>query len=472
MMRTPPSRWDEGIPALLLNYNYSGNQQTTQGRQDGSNFLGLDGQLNLLGWRVRSGLAWHRTQGGSSELNAQDVYAQHDYAFGRGGQLSVGRLSSDGSVVDSAPFTGMKIESDTGMLNPEVTDYRPAITGIANSPATVTVRQYGKVIYEQNVPQGPFALTGFNRTGNGDVDVEIREADGSVRHFTMSSAISPMLMRAGQVGYSLSAGQYRDGNGYVSPNFIQGNTSVGVGGNASLLTGALLSADYLAVSAGGGWYSGMLGAFSLTTTMSMLKMASFPGAEGTHRGISNQFNWSRNLWGATIGFAATRYDSRHFHSFSDAQGLRPDTLEEGTGQKNNYQLSLSQSLGSLGSLSVSASRSQYWGGQPGQKSYNVNYSTTIRDIGVSISAGLNAIEASAGEGSGAGGHYRQEARNDRNVMVNLSLPLAKWLGGHNQMSANYSWSSYNGVASQQAGVSGSALDGKASYNVSGGWGDS
>ncbi len=469
-MRTPPSRWDEGIPALLMNYNYSGSQQSNQGESNSSDFLSLNGQLNLLGWRVRSGLAWHRSDKGSSEWNTQDVYAQHDYSFMRGGQFSVGRLTSDGSVVDSVPFTGITMASDTGMLNPSATGYKPAITGIANSPATVTVRQFGKVIYQQNVPQGPFALTDFNRSGNGDVEVEIREADGSVRRFTMSAASAPVLMNAGQMGYSLSAGQARNQGGSknsLSTSFMQGNLSYGTGGNTSLLAGALVSQDYQQVSAGGGWYSGMLGAFSLTSSLSAMRLSPFPGEHGQLTGVSTQFTWSRNIGGATVGMAATRYGSKNFHTYSDALGMTPETLREESGQKASYQVSLSRSLGVFGSLTLTGNQTQYWGGEATQRGYTVSYSTTVKDVGISLAAGLNTTESS----SGAGG-YRQGVRNDRSMTLNISLPLAKWLGGSSTMSGNYMYSRYNGRANQQAGVSGTALNSRVNYSASTGWGES
>lgn len=468
-MRTPPSRWDEGIPALLMNYNYSGSQQSNQGQNSGSDFLSLNGQLNVLGWRVRSGLAWHRSDRGGSDWNTQDVYAQHDYSFMRGGQFSVGRLSSDGSVVDSVPFTGVSMASDTGMLNPSATGYKPAITGIANSPATVTVRQFGKVIYQQNVPQGPFALTDFNRSGNGDVEVEIREADGSVRRFTMSSAVAPMLMNAGEMGYGLSAGQAQNtgsGSSRISTAFAQGNLSYGTGGNTSLLAGALVSQDYQQVSAGGGWYSGLLGAFSLTSSLSAMRLSSFPGEHGQLTGVSTQFTWSRNIGGATVGMAATRYGSKNFHTYSDALGMTPETLRDASGQKASYQLSLSRSLGVFGSLTLTGNQTEYWGNQATQRGYTVSYSTTVKDVGISLAAGLNTTAGTTGSGENG---YSQGPRNDRSMSLNISLPLAKWLGGGSTMSGNYMYSRYNGRANQQAGVSGTALNSKVNYSASTGW---
>ncbi|WP_329911911.1 fimbria/pilus outer membrane usher protein, partial [Serratia quinivorans] len=429
MMRTAPARWDEGIPALLMNYNYNGNRRSGQGGQSGSDFLGLDGQLNLLGWRVRSGLNWQGTRGGTQSWTAQDVYARHDYSMLRGGQFSVGRLTSDGSVVSSVPFAGMKMESDEGMLDPELSNYRPAITGIVNTPATVTVLQYGKVIYQQNVPQGPFSLTDFNRSGNGDVDVEIREADGSVRRFTMSSVVSPALMSKGALGYSLSAGKYRNGKGYLSPQFMQGNLSFGLGSNTSLLAGVLLSGDYQAVSGGAGLYSGLLGALSLTGTLSSARLSAFPGEGGRLSGMYGQLSWSRNIGEVALGFAATRYASRNYRSFSDMQQMEVSDVRANNGQRATYQLSLSRSLGAFGSLSLSGSQTEYWQGQPTQRGYTLSYNTSVRDIGIGVSAGYNTYGGGGRDGARSWGG--NASRDDKNIAVNISLPLGKWLRGSN-----------------------------------------
>ena len=466
MLRTAPSRWDEGIPAFLMNYNYNGGRQSGDGRQVGSDYLGLNGQLNMLGWRIKSGLNGYRTQDTGLQWNAQDVYAQHDYAALGGGQLSIGKLTSDGSVVDSVPFVGMKIESDSGMLDPAFTGYKPAITGIANSAATIIVRQYGKVIYQKNVPQGPFSLTDFNNNGNGDVDVEIREADGNSRHFSMSSVVAPSLMAKGALGYSASAGKFRNGNGYFSPGFAQGNLSYGLGANTSLLAGMIASDDYIAMSAGGGMYSPMLGAFSLTGAFSTVQLASFPGEKGRLSGISGQASWSRNIGGVALGFAATRYASRNFRSFSDVQQMKPGEMNEASKQRATYTLSLSRSFGAFGSLSLSGNQTEYWGGGRPQRGYTLSYNTSIHDVGVGVSAGYNSYSSGNNTNTGT-------VRNDKSISVNISLPLGKWLpGGDRNVNGTYMYSENGGRATQQAGVSGSLLNGRASYAVSQGWGDS
>lgn len=64
-----PSRWDEGIPALLLDYSFSG----SNGRNEGSGsspdstsdsyYLNLRSGLNVGPWRLRNNSIWNRTDG-------------------------------------------------------------------------------------------------------------------------------------------------------------------------------------------------------------------------------------------------------------------------------------------------------------------------------------------------------------------------------------------------------------------------
>lgn len=52
-----PELWDDGLPALLLGYYYSGSQLYARNSSDGntnSNFLSLNSGANLGGWRLRN----------------------------------------------------------------------------------------------------------------------------------------------------------------------------------------------------------------------------------------------------------------------------------------------------------------------------------------------------------------------------------------------------------------------------------
>lgn len=431
-LRTPPSAWDYGMPALLTNYSYSGTQ-TRQGRSD---FLGLNGQLNLLGWRVRSGLNWSQASSGTGAINTQDVYAMHDYALLGGGQLSLGKLTSGGVVGDSVPFVGMMMASDEGMRGAESMASRPAITGIADSPATVTVYQYGKVIYQKNVPAGPFSLSDFNRSGSGDVDVEVREADGRTRRFIMADAPAIRLIPQGEVAYSLAAGRMTtETRQTIAPEFIQGSFARGFAGNTSLQAGALLSPAYQSVTIGSSAYSPLMGAFSLNTSASVMQTR--------QPGVSYQLSWARNIGTLGVSFSAARYLLRSFYSFSEAQTF--DNHENGwhsAGTRASYQVSMSLPAGKIGAFSLSGNRTEYDGRAGSVQNLVASWNNTFHDIGLSLSASY-----------GDGGRGKKDSR----LFLTLSLPIGKWLGGY-QTRGTYTASRNNGRISQMAGLTGSAGD--------------
>lgn len=475
-LRTPPQMWNEGMPAILMNYNYSGNQQNSSGKKSGSDFLGLNGQMNVLGWRVRNDMTWHKSQGQSTEWNASQVYARHDFAVMGGGQVTVGHTTSSGGGVDSVQFAGVKLDSDDAMLDPKFTTYSPAITGVANSPATVTVRQYGKVIYQQNVPQGPFSLTDFNRSGNGSVDVEIREADGQTRHFTMAQAQNGGLLRQGGLTWSASAGKASNSTGYADDKFVQSGVSYGAWANTTLNGGVLLSKDYQAVAVGTSVYAGAWGAVGYTLNTARARLSVVPGEQGSPTGVSHAVSWSRSFGDTSVGLSWSHAQTRDYHSYGELLAMKPlapgDTRTQSNGTRDSYSVSLSQSMGMWGSVSLNGSRSTSWGSGAVQNSVSLSYNTTVRDIGIGVSLGLSTTNGSdsryGDDNSGNTNTYRfngSENKTDRTVGVNISLPLGKWLNA-NSVNGTYSYSRSNGSVSQQAGLSGSALNGALSYSAS------
>lgn len=466
--RTPPHLWNSGLPAVLMNYNYTGSQQNNRGQKRGSDFVGINGQLNLLGWRLRSDLTGHKRQGSAAEWTASQWYAQHDFAYMGGGQLTLGHTASSGGAVDSVSFVGAKVDSDAGMLSPALASYTPAITGIAESPATVTARQYGRVIFQQNVPQGPFSLTDFNRSGSGEVDVEVREADGRTRHYTLAQAGNSVLMRQGMGSYSTSLGQASNGAGYVDERFVQAGGSYGVGANTTLTGGVLLSRDYQAMAAGAGFYAGAWGAFSYTLKGNRANLASVPGNAGTAYGVAHDVGWSRSFGNTAVGISYSRGQTPNARSYTDMLSMKPLQADERAakrtgGNRDSLGVSLSQSLGQWGSLSLNGTRTTAWGGRSVQQSATLGFSTSVKDIGLGLAFGISS--ASAHEHDQCDDD-RMQGRTDRTVSLTVSLPLGKWLGSDRISSGNYSYTRTNGTVNQQVGLSGSAMDGALSYSAS------
>lgn len=101
------------------------------------------------------------------------------------------------------------MSSDDGMIVPWLSRFSPLIRGVAGSVSRIIVRQNNVIIWQGDVPAGPFELRDVNPLFSGDMEVEIRGADGSIRHFTQSSASVPVLQREGRVRYSTAIGRYR-----------------------------------------------------------------------------------------------------------------------------------------------------------------------------------------------------------------------------------------------------------------------
>ncbi len=86
------------------------------------------------------------------------------------------------------------------------------IHGIARGTAQVTIKQNGYDIYNHNA-YGAFTINDIYAAGNsGDLQVTIKEADGSTQIFTVPYSSVPLLQREGHTRYSITAGEYRSGN--------------------------------------------------------------------------------------------------------------------------------------------------------------------------------------------------------------------------------------------------------------------
>jgi outer membrane usher protein len=100
--------------------------------------------------------------------------------------LTFGDNYTNSSLFGSLSFNGMKLATDERMWPQGKRGYAPEVRGVASSSARVVVKQLGKVIYETHVPPGPFAIDDlYNTRYQGDLQVEVIEANGKVSRFTV-----------------------------------------------------------------------------------------------------------------------------------------------------------------------------------------------------------------------------------------------------------------------------------------------
>lgn len=81
------------------------------------------------------------------------------------------------------------------MLPDSMQSFTPLVQGVAQSIALITVSQNGYIIYQKEVPP-PFTIADLQLSGSGsDLDVSIKEADGSVRSFLVPYSSVPNMLQ-------------------------------------------------------------------------------------------------------------------------------------------------------------------------------------------------------------------------------------------------------------------------------------
>ncbi|EIH8187576.1 fimbrial biogenesis usher protein [Escherichia coli] len=473
----PPEEWDNGIPAILINYDFSGNSDRGDYASD-SYYLNLRSGLNLGAWRFRDYSTWSRS-GNSPGKIAHVSSTLQRVIIPFKSELTLGDTWSSSDVFDSVSIRGAKLESDENMLPDSQSGFAPTVRGIAKSNAQVTIKQNGYVIYQTYTPPGPFEINDLNPTSSaGDLEVTIKESDNSETVYTIPYAAVPILQREGHIKYSATAGKYRS-NSYNqnSPNVFQGDLIWGLPWDITAYGGMQYSNNYRAIALGLGFNLGMFGAtsFDLTQANSTL-------ADGSkHQGQSYRFLYSKSLvqTGTAFQIIGYRYSTEGFYSLSDTTYkqmsgtvIDPDTLNEKDyvynwndfynlryNKRGKFQANISQPLGEYGSMYLAASQQTYWNTNNKDTLYQVGYNTSVHGIYLNI-----AYNYSKSLGSDA----------DRILSVNVSLPISNWLSpavdgrtATNSMTATYGYSQDNsGHVNQYAGVSGSLLEQhNLNYNV-------
>ncbi|EHI5300801.1 fimbrial biogenesis outer membrane usher protein [Salmonella enterica] len=458
-LNTPPRLWDEGMPAAMLNYTFSGSQQSNTGQHNSSRFLSLNTAVNLGGWRFRNDSNWIAGSGMTERWQSLNTWLQHDYAWGQGGQFTVGQTSTDGTITDSFPFEGFQIASDDGMLEALLTSYAPVIRGVASSQAQVTIRQNGSVLYQKNVPPGPFAFHDVPQLYSGDVTVEVREADGTVHRTVQAAASVPVLQRENRLRYNLAAGRYRQMNGIKGeePVFMQGTAAWGLPADVTLYGGATQARNYHAAILGTGKYFESLGALSFDITYAQSRFTSRYSDLDIQKGESYRFEYANSFDTTNTTFSLTgyRYATKGFYSFNELQQLQSDDSNKPDyHQRSRLMTTLSQDFGESGQLNLSGSLDSYWNYDDKGYNWTVTYNKVFSVVAASLSLGYSRTP-----------QYNQA---DKAVFMNLSVPLSYWTGSGNA-SLNSSTGISNNQVQQQAGLSGSLDAGQLTYGMMQGW---
>ncbi|MEX2944475.1 fimbria/pilus outer membrane usher protein [Serratia fonticola] len=474
-----PKQWDEGIPSVLLNYSVSGANnyaRSGQGNNSNSQFVNLRPGINLGAWRLRNYTTWGRSSAGGPNGQTQDkwntiyTYAQRDIQALRS-QLILGDSTSLSDVFDSIPFRGAQLASDDDMLPESLRGYAPVVRGIARSNAQVTIRQNGYVIYQTYVSPGSFEITDMYPTGgSGDLNVTIKEADGSEQQLVVPYASLPVLQREGQMKYAVTTGVYRAYDTSVDKTpLTQGTLIYGLPAGFTLYGGGQFSSHYQSLALGVGKNLGELGALSLDVTQAWSQQKDRAREDGQ----SLRVRYSKNLQstGTNFAIAGYRYATDGYWNMQEVL----ETYRDGNSyplqerRRNRAELTMTQALWEgAGSLSLTGVREDYWNSNRRMESVGVSYNNSLKGVsyGVSYTYNRNSSATSMYGNGGSGRVYD----TDQLFALNLSVPLNVLLG-HSTW-ANYNMnSSKNGNTNHSVSVGGTALaDNNLSWSVQQGYG--
>lgn len=443
----PPEQWDEGIPAAFVDYNLTGSTTSIDNIHDSDSYLSLRSGFNIGAWRVRNYSSFE--YGESQHWQTQGTSLQRDIKTLKS-ELTMGDAYTSGEVFDSFQFTGVQLASDENMLPDSQRGFAPTIRGVAHSNARVIVRQHGYIIYETYVAPGAFVINDLYPTAqSGDLEVTVRESDGSERKFTQPYSAVPFMLREGRFKFSASTGRYNSPDAHGdTPAFVQASAFYGLPWSLTLYGGAELSNHYQALALGVGKDFGELGALGVDTIAAKADIDDVEQDRGQQLRAQYQKNFAAT--DTSFDISSYYYTTPHFYSFSEANDY-DDPDEHIKNRRKRTQLSLTQDFGEWGNISASFYRQQYWDSAAVDQTVHLGYYASYK--GISWSLGYYRTRSST-----------DDSDNERSIDLSVSIPLNRWLPGG---SVSYSLNNnLDGHTTQQVSLYGTAMQNdQLSYNI-------
>lgn len=385
-----PASWDRGINAAV--WRYSANYNRQDGNFGSSNQLYLNNgmSLNLAGWRLQhNGVYQNYSFQGESRSHYQSVntYAQKGFST-LTSQVTLGQYFTAGDLFDSFNYTGVQLSTDDRMWPESLRGYAPQIRGIAETNARVSVIQNGITVYQTTVSPGEFEINDLYATGYaGDLTVTVTETDGRTRSFIVPYSAVQRQLRAGMSRYNVTAGRYRSQPGTATdePAFAMATYQRGLSDSWTLYGGGIGASAYTALQLGAAVRTGV-GSVSLDATNATARdLPSGAGfASSSMRGTRYRASYNRTIetTGTSVNVTASHATRNGYLGFEEsiqARGAQTDLnglfYYAGSPMRNQFQVNLSQPLGSRGQLYANGVSTTYWESSGGsQTTYQAGYS--------------------------------------------------------------------------------------------------
>lgn len=446
----PPSRWDDGIPGLIADYSINAQTRHDENGGDDSNDISGNGTVgaNFGPWRLRADWQtdYQHTRSDDDDDNSDDT--QKNWEWSRyyawralpslKAKLALGEDYLNSDIFDGFNYVGGSISTDDQMLPPNLRGYAPDISGVAHSTAKVTVSQMGRVIYETQVPAGPFRIQDLGDSVSGTLHVRIEEQNGQVQEYDISTASMPFLTRQGQVRYKMMMGRPQEWGHHIEGGFFSGGeASWGVANGWSLYGGALADENYQSAAIGVGRDLSILGALAFDITHSHVRLDDNTAYDKqTLDGNSFRLSYAKDFdeLDSRVTFAGYRFSEKNYMTMSEYLDANDSDMVRSGNDKEMYTVTYNQNFRDAGvSVYFNYTHRTYWD-RPEQTNYNVMLSHyfnmgSIRNMSVSLT----------------GYRYEYDNSADKGIYISLSMP---W-GDHATVSYNGNYGS--GSDSSQVG---------------------
>lgn len=413
-----PVLLDPGESMAFINYNASHYHADRSGGGSSDNaYLGVRAGVNAGLWRLRSLGTLNYSDDKGHEWQSSQTYVQRALPSWRS-ELTLGDSYSNGRHFSGLAYRGLSLSTDQRMLPDSMRGYAPEVRGTARTNARVVIRQNGVELYQTTVPPGAFLIDDLYPTSvNGDLEVEVHEADGQISRYRVPFSSVPGSLRPGQSQYSMTAGvarEWADGDDPFADLVYEHGLSNSMTANGGLRVAKAYQAVMM-----GGVYASPIGALGLDVTYSN---ADLPG--GYRSGYMARVNYSRtfNPTGTTFSLATYRYSSDGYRDLSDVLGLRA-AHEQGADwtsrtylQRSRFDVNVSQRVGERGSLYLAGLTQDYRDGRDRDYQYQIGYSHRFHSQ-VNLDVSFSRQEM---------GRYGDEKIEDEHtLMVSVSAPLGR-----------------------------------------------
>jgi outer membrane usher protein len=421
-----PELWEDGLTALILNYNANVYQSRQRENTNTYGYLGLRNGFNAGPWRVRNNGTFNWSSNGSGgDYKSTSTYIGRDVPMLQS-QLVLGDTFTSGELFDGVRLRGARLYSDDRMLPDSLRGYAPVIRGVANTNARVVITQNGVTLYTTTVSPGPFEINDLYPTSyGGELTVQIEEATGQVKTFMVPYASVAQMLRPGISRYEVAAGKVNTAGLANKPGFGSLTYQLGLSNFITGYTGAIASKGYFSALLGAAMNT-PLGALSLDITQAKARLpGQHPRSGQSYRvGFSQMYPETQT----SFSVAAYRYSTDGFLSLNDAVqlrdlALRNENIDTYGRQRSLFTLSVNQPLGDgWGSLYATGSHTTYWNQSSSQQSLQIGYSNFWRNLSYTFSVNRTLSGQLSGNTEDTTAN-----RRETQYALTLSLPLGSSL---------------------------------------------